>query len=959
MTIEVWQELEKKGVDDTIWKNLSDGKKNLLKSLVTKNPEFFTQLLEAIKNNKWPKDEDGNDIISLSNLYKIKNFVRISFPVWNNIKDEYRGYLLGLVGTSLLSSYIHILAILPQDKWPQYDDDSEIIDPDVLLLIGKAGFDYKEWNKINKAYREKVIGLAGQIKSSYLLEIAKVAENNKWPKDGADVEVAAPETLIQIRKDIALPYADWHGVKKEHRAFLLKFELNKKNNRALAQVAKDSTKWPKDGADTEIYNAAKLMIVVKTGIGFSAWNGTDKTYRGYLLSLAGGMSARKLKELAQVAKSPDWPKQFESTTTQTPSPQSAVGTTSQTVGTTTTTTSVTTTEKTVDVESEIQDADTLNALSKTGIAYAEWNTIKAKYRGYLLTLSKGGSLANSHLQELAKIVKGGVEKWPLDGADKNIVDAAKLTKIRNNISLKYLQWIDGIGEKNHRKVLLTTAIDDNKKVELGKVAVSGNWPKDGDGNDILGDTELKQIRNDLKVSFMAWANPASFNPDQKKAIFSMFPKKEYAHELAWRAIKGGWPKDGADAEFTSAKILEWKGVKDADISKTLTPAEWNNFPTATRALILDDTQPPPPSKYQKIVNARKAINDPEYASQAGKKTQKTLDIIGKPGFKLAEGIGGGISSALGTSSAITSASKGTQDNAGVDRASGIQGMIGDLADGATQSFSLFGSVMSIFRGKQRTKGNASRAAKKVGEKEQRPGRRGAIGSGFGIGASVSNFFGNLTKTIDPSTGGGKGTASGFGVLGGALGAISSGIGLSESLKSTYTGIRRAARTKKYIKKNPTAGTNEAKLSKIASFTAENQKIASGLIKNVNNTLSGIGSLSGIAGSFAGFFGSTGAAVTGMTADIISATTSGFGFLGGITETAVSLTEGAIEYRMDDRVNELIALLRSGYQPAVEFLRDVLKIDFGLVIGDKVTWVDWIDEDIGSAKDLIKSKMAKA
>jgi hypothetical protein len=302
----------------------------------------------------------------------------------------------------------------------------------------------------------------------------------------------------------------------------------------------------------------------------------------------------------------------------------------------------------------------------------------------------------------------------------------------------------------------------------------------------------------------------------------------------------------------------------------------------------------------------------------------------------------------------------------MDITSGSLGATADLIDTGTSGFSLFESITSIVRGGQRRKGHASRAAKKMGKKEQTKGAWGAVGSSFGLLGSLANLGGNISKIVgggqekhQKDSGQAAGAASGvLGLIGGTLGTIGGGVGLVEGVKSAIRGgVRRIQASSKDYTKPTSTNPNDVKLRNIANFTAKNQKIWGSIMSSVNSTLTAGGGISGMVGGIAQLAGDN---TTGFVADIVGATASLFGMAGGLAQTAIEHADSPKDQDLTDRSNDLIELLRLGDpdgKNAAKFALKVLNINFIDLVND-VTWTDWIEEDEGSARDLIKSKISK-
>jgi hypothetical protein len=929
------------------------------------------KLAGVAEETKWPRhkatpkdpqdptgEKEEKEITDAPTL-KALSKTGIAYSKWNDIKEKYRGYLLALSSADkLASSYLKELASLVSggvDKWPKDVTDTDLTDHVKLTKIRKKiSLTYAKWLDISEAKHRKALFTQVQDRNKWLPELGLLAaDDGKWPLDGDGEVIEDVKQLTKIRKEYSLSYKEWCGISaKGQRSFLLGVKIIP----AVLELAKAATagNWPQNAEDPEadIVDLNVLNYIRKTGISLSKWNDTEKVYRGYLLSYAGDKPG-KIKKLGGVAKPGKWPKHKA---TEDPD------------------------DPTKTVELEIKDKSKLDALLKTGIAYSEWNDINEKYRGYLLTLA-GSNLPGNYLKELAKVAKGG--KWPLNDTGVDIESVDYLKEIRTDINLSYKKWC-GIGVKEQRGALHTLP---TMKEELGKAAVKGKWPTDGTGATkyIYDETKLKKIRNDLKVTFRQWANTKNFKDDRKKAILAM-TNSGYALELAQFTNDGSWPVD-----ITSGNIAKWEAIKDNE--KTLSAKEWNSFNQTERTAVLA-------AGTADISNKINEIRQAEHRSQTSKwyefwklKSihQRTADITGSETSTVTTGVAGGASSLFGMTGSILSATKGSgqgdrQTMGNLDIASGSFGAAADVLDLGTESWSLLGSVSSIFRGGQRRagkkrgpfrKGHASRAAKKVGKQEQWKGAVGAAGSGVGILGSLANLGSNIAKIVgggqekaEEGKGAGAGIASGvLGVTSGLLGMGKGLYGITEGIIKTVKSGERMYAANKYIKTNTADPDEKKELAKIAAFTKKNQKIVGRSLSIVNSGLSGVGGLLGVGSSIAGFFPGAGGGIAGSSIDGVSAFFSLCGLATGpVTQTITDLAEGKQEQKMDDNVKMLIGLLKgkppssasAPYDKAAEFAKKVLNIGLiDLTAGKEETYSDWIDEDEESAKDYIKARMAKS
>jgi hypothetical protein len=357
-----------------------------------------------------------------------------------------------------------------------------------------------------------------------------------------------------------------------------------------------------------------------------------------------------------------------------------------------------------------------------------------------------------------------------------------------------------------------------------------------------------------------------------------------------------------------------------------------------------------------ITKRKNIINSANYQRKSKEtKLEKAGGIASHPGFDLAAGT-------LGTTSGILSASKGTGDNADLDRASGAVGAAGDLLGMGTSATSFLGSTSKISRGKKMANDpNASRAMKAMGKKEMSRGKWGATQSAFGFLGSSASLGSNVTKTVDPTSDPAKDTSSGFGVASGFLGMFGSGLGLGKGSASMHSARKRSNLAKGFVKtaaQGQTLSDEEQKMNEIAQFTAKNQNKTGkglGIFKSVTsflgsavNTIGSIGSLAGLSSEAGLGLGITGAALSGV------------GVLGGIGQWAAESKGKPKDADLEAQAMKLIGLLRLGDpkgKEAAKFVQTVLKIDL-VKVDDPDSWSNWIDEDEKAAVALIKSKLSK-
>lgn len=769
---------------------------------------------------------------------------------------------------------------------------------------------------------------------------------------------ATAEEWVTLQKLGVPDIPTWDGYKDQERG-AIKTLAN--SDPAVARkliAAKQAGHWPADEGNSPIYDVAKITLIDKYWISFEDWDTKIKKERRKEILEWAASNQEGLRSLVQAAKEDQWPQDENG--------------------------------------SDLLDIAKIKLIQNPlSISFKDWkDKIPAGYRKNLLDLSAG---TPPYLRALVTAALDG--KWPKDDQDAEIKDDAALKKLHENITSNFIQWSgtrkenrktlfdlapkpflgrlvnlsianawpkDGsdneiqnkteiekivekikldfanwnkITEKAQRGHLLANA-DKDYIAELGNTAVAGKWPKD-ESNFILDAGKLAMIKEKMKLSFWAWGNIA--DAPQRGYLFAGVAILEEAHlaELAKSATSGVWPKDGADSNISD--LNKWKLVKA--VAPGFSPGYWNGFDATTRGAALAE---PDAEKRKQIINEAnyKRDSDETGLEKAGNVAEHTV----------VETLTGG----LGLASNITSASKGTEDNAGVDRASGIVGAIGDAGSMLASGTSFLGSLARYRRGNKMASGqNYSRAAKAVGQKEKSKGAWGMATSGTGFFGSAFSFSGNMTKSIGAGDDASMATAGGLTGTAGVIGAFGSILGGIKSSMSVHGSRTRSNAAQGFVKKAPTGATlspEELKMNQVAQFTAKNQNKSGrglGLFKNIMSFGAGISTA-------VGGFGGIASKGVGLGGDIAGAVFGGLGLLGGLAQWGVESQTKPKDADVEAQVQTLIDLLQMGApkgNDAAKFAKEVLKINF-INLGDDKTWKDWIEEDPQAAKDLIKSKITK-
>lgn len=588
-----------------------------------------------------------------------------------------------------------------------------------------------------------------------------------------------------------------------------------------------------------------------------------------------------------------------------------------------------------DTGNNILDTTIITAIDGTlKLTFDEWSQLTLSKRKYLISL-----LSESYVPELAKLAVEN--KWPKDGSNNDITDESVFKTITKTWKVSLDQW-NLITEADQREFLLKNS---NKIYadELVRAGIRKLWPKDGSNNPILDDSSFTKITDGMGINLWTWININ--NAGQRDFLLKAGGSlgKDTLKELAFFAKSGIWPKDGNGNDISSSN--DWKKIKDA--FNSMTPVIWNRLDIQVRKDALAESD---------NTKRKNIINSANYQSKSKEtKLEKAGGVASHPGFDLAAGT-------LGTASGIVGAAKGTGENVGVDRASGIVGATGDLLSMGTSATQFVGSASKISRGKKMANDpNSSLAMKALGRKELSRGKWGAAQSGLGFLGSAASFGGNLTKSMDPTADQSKNTSSGFGVASGFLGMFGSGLGLGKGSASMHSARKRSRRAKGFMK-TAAAGTalttEEQDLNEVAQFTSKSQNKTGkglGIFKNVTSFLGSAINTIGSIGSFAGL-----SVEAGFGLGIAGAALSGVGVLGGVGQWASEYKGKPKDADLDAQADKLIRLLKLGDpqgKEAARFVKDVLKIDL-VNLAEPNTWSSWIEEDENAAKALIKSKLSK-
>lgn len=577
-------------------------------------------------------------------------------------------------------------------------------------------------------------------------------------------------------------------------------------------------------------------------------------------------------------------------------------------------------------------ADEWVLIKKAGVTDKnEWSNIDQNKQDLIKRLVQSD---NSMVKKLVSSFK--TNTWPTDDSGAEILDSSILNTINTTFKLGFLEWS---GLKAQYKKLLFDFKEKPYIQVLVELAKKDNWPKDGSDNDINDENIFNTITQILNTSLLHWQ---SIRDKSRRGFLLSNSGKSYCIELARFARSGIWPMNGGDQDLMTAD--SWEKIKAA--YPNMTPSYWNGFDkfTRTNALLKSDS-----------AGIKEVINKANFSRNS---TEGAMDKIGKV---TGHGVTDAVIGSVGLAGSITSLSKGTGDNATLDRAGASTSAVADAGNLLASGGSLLGGIAQYRRGKKMDTENSSRASQEVGKKQKSKGKWGITQSLFGIAGSGSSFAGNVTKASDPTSNSADKASSGLGVAGGFFGMFGSALGLGKGSASMNSARKRSSAAKKYVKEAPTGGTltdEENKMNAIAQFTAKNQNKTGkgfGIFKSVTSfvgsTLGSIGSIGSLAGmSKEGGFG----------LGIAGAAMSGLGILGGVGQVLAEETGKPKDADLETQTGNIIELLRLGKPKGLEaakFVKNVLKINL-IDPSDDTTWTTWIDEDLEAAKALIKSKLSK-
>ena len=603
------------------------------------------------------------------------------------------------------------------------------------------------------------------------------------------------------------------------------------------------------------------------------------------------------------------------TPTTTPTTTTLPTTTTTTPTTTTPTTTTTTTATPAPVnppptglsQEEWEKVQGLGAKTHT-----DWNKLSEEQKDFIKNNLDSGI---AYLQVL--VMAGMANTWPKDDANDYIFDTAILNFIHEDSKLWFKTWNTKISAGQKTCLLTNYASDKPLFAGLAGAAAEGAWPKDGADADIVDIATIKFIKNILNSAYVKWNKVKKEH--RSMVLLAKADGDDLAKELFRASLSDNWPKSRTNADMSA--YADWKRLKEA--LSSLTPAQWNGYDDAVRAMALDAAD---------AEKKKKILNQAQY--QINKKNSEDTKLE-----KFASNpITGGVIGAGGLTGDIL----GTSDDH--LKASGTVGAVANAADIGVQGVSIFSGIRNWARGNQMAKANTSRAATSLGKKQASKGKWGLASGVLGMGGAVSGLVGNVSKAHDPDADKASGTSATAGDVGGAFGIAGGTLGGALSAKSFFGAFGRSKRAKSYINEKTTATAEEQKLSGIAQFTSNNQ--------NRFGKLMGIGrGLAGITSGIASIVGNS------TFSAIASGINLGLGLGQAGYEKATQAKEGDVEQKAQD----LIDLLKSGTAAATQaakFAHDVLKISDIDPNASPDTWKAWVEEDEAAAKDLIKSKIAK-
>ncbi|HSM23311.1 MAG TPA: DUF4157 domain-containing protein [Anaerolineaceae bacterium] len=581
---------------------------------------------------------------------------------------------------------------------------------------------------------------------------------------------------------------------------------------------------------------------------------------------------------------------------------------------------------------EIFDAAKLKTINTTFMFdFSGWNSLKKEYKKLLFSFS-----AKPYIATLAVFAKA--DKWPKDGSDQDITDENIFKTITETWKISLAQW-QSISDKNQRGFLLSNS-GKSYSDELVRAAFQNKWPKNGSDQPILDDGLITKIRDDIGLNLWQWSQLASSARRGFLLSAAGTLTKAQLNELARSAISGIWPLNGGDQDISVAS--DWKKIKDA--FPQMSPSYWNGFDKFTRTDALSKSD---------VAGVKEVINKANFTRDS---KEGAMDKIGGVA---GHGATDAVLGTIGLAGSITGLSKGTGDNADIDRGSASVGAVADAGNVMASGGSLLGSIAQLRRGNKLAGENRSKASQEVGKKQQSKGRWGITQSVFGLAGSSASFSGNVIKANDPTSDSASNASGGLGVASGFLGMFGSALGVGKGSASMHSARKRSGLAKTFVEEGATTGSDSEKLSNIAKLTAKSQNKTGkglGIFKGVTSFL---GSALGSAGSIGGLAGM--GKESGFGLGIAGAALSGIGILGGIGQMIAESKGKPDEAELTQQAKNLIELLRNPSGPqrrrAAEFVKNVLKINL-VDLNDDKTWSAWIEEDEEAATALIKSKLSK-
>ncbi|MBW6474529.1 MAG: DUF4157 domain-containing protein, partial [Anaerolineaceae bacterium] len=288
---------------------------------------------------------------------------------WNTYSEDKKVTILSLV-TQNPELAKKLITAETNKQWPTDDKGKDIFDILIINTIdGTLKSTFEDWKKVSGPHKASLIALRSE---SYIMELAKLASENKWPQDGNDKDISQKDDFDKVFK-LGINLTKWNEIKnKEQRKFLLE-NTDKGFITSLINEA-ISGNWPKDGSNNDITDEKVFETITKTWtISLVQWNLiTEANQRDFLLKNPG---KKYTNELVRAAFRELWP----------------------TDGTN---------------KAILDDGTFTKIVDGIGIELWTWINIKsAGQRDFLLNSS--GSLSKETLNELAKSAFSGV--WPKDG----------------------------------------------------------------------------------------------------------------------------------------------------------------------------------------------------------------------------------------------------------------------------------------------------------------------------------------------------------------------------------------------------------------------------------------------------------------------------------------------------------------------------------------------------------------